>query len=76
MALSIKDQKFGKAVRKTFAKTPEIAPIPELLAIQTDSYNEFLTRGIRSVLDEFSPVVDYSGKAKLYFLDFSFVPVP
>jgi len=72
MALSIKDQKFGKAVRKTFAKTPEIAPIPELLAIQTDSYNEFLTRGIRSVLDEFSPVVDYSGKAKLYFLDFSF----
>ena len=71
MALSIRDQKFGRATRKTFAKTPEIAPIPDLLAIQTDSYNEFLTKGIRSVLDEFSPVVDYSGKAKLYFLDYN-----
>ncbi len=71
MALNIKDQKFGRAVRKTFAKTPEIAPIPDLLAIQTDSYSEFLTNGIRNVLDEFSPVVDYSGKAKLYFLDYS-----
>ncbi len=71
MALNIKDQKFGRATRKTFAKTPEIAPIPDLLAIQTESYEEFLAHGIRSVLDEFSPVVDYSGKAKLYFLDYT-----
>jgi len=49
MALNIKDQKFGRATRKTFAKTPEIAPIPDLLAIQTDSYEEFLTHGIRNV---------------------------
>ena len=69
MSLNIKKQKFGKTERYSFSTLEDIAPIPRLLDIQLDSYKNFLEHGIRSVLDDFSPVVDYSGKAKLYFLD-------
>ena len=44
---------------------------PDLLSIQKDTYKQFLATGIKEVLDEFSPVVDYSGKGKLYFLSSS-----
>ena len=76
MSLSIKKQKFGRTERYSFAKLDEIAPIPGLLDIQKDSYKNFIEHGIRSVLDEFSPVVDYSGKAKLYFLDMNLATEP
>ncbi len=69
MAVNIKKEKYGKAERYKFGKLDDVAVMPDLLGIQKASYNEFLTKGIRSVLDEFSPVVDYSGKAKLYFGD-------
>ena len=67
MALNIKKQKYGKAERYNFAKLEELAEMPDLLGIQKDSYKDFIEKGIRNVLDEFSPVVDYSGKSKLYF---------
>ena len=76
MALSLKKQKFGRTERYSFSKLDEIAPIPDLLSIQKDSYKNFIEHGIRSVLDEFSPVVDYSGKAKLYFLDINLADEP
>ena len=69
MAINIKKQKFGKVERYSFAKHEEIAEMPDLLSIQKNSYKEFMEKGIRAVLDEFSPVVDYSGKSKLYFGD-------
>ena len=67
MAISIKKEKYGRAERYNFAKHEDIAPMPDLLGIQKDSYKNFIEKGIREVLDEFSPVVDYSGKSKLYF---------
>ena len=67
MAISIKKEKYGRAERYNFAKHEEIAPMPDLLAIQKESYKNFIQNGIREVLDEFSPVVDYSLKSKLYF---------
>ena len=76
MSLNIKKQKFGKTERYSFSKLEDIAPIPGLLDIQKDSYKQFIEHGIRSVLDEFSPVVDYSGKAKLYFLDMNLATEP
>lgn len=65
----MRKQKFGKAERYTFAQLKDYIDIPPLLEIQKTSYKDFIQNGIKEVLDEFSPVVDYSGKAKLYFLD-------
>ena len=61
--------KCGKNERYTFAKLDEIAELPDLLEIQTKAYQEFLEHGIYDILQELSPITDYSGKAKLYFLD-------
>ncbi|MDD2227478.1 MAG: DNA-directed RNA polymerase subunit beta [Clostridia bacterium] len=59
---------FGKAERYSFSKIDEIVELPDFLDIQRKAYREFLETGIQDVLDEFSPIVDYSGKAKLYLL--------
>jgi len=69
MSNIMKKQKFGKAERYTFAQLKDYISIPPLLEIQKTSYEDFIQNGIKEVLDEFSPIVDYSGKAKLYFLD-------
>lgn len=65
----LKKQKFGKAERYTFAQLKDYIDIPPLLEIQKNSFKDFISNGIKEVLDEFSPIVDYSGKAKLYFLE-------
>jgi len=65
----LKEQKFGKAKRYTFAELKDYLDVPPLLEIQRRSFKDFIENGIKEVLDEFSPIVDYSGKAKLYFLE-------
>lgn len=69
MTVNVKKIKNGKAERYTFAKTDELLPMPHLLEIQKNSYHDFLTKGIKSVFDEFFPLTDYSGKAKLYITE-------
>ena len=58
----------GNNERYTFAKLKEYTPLPDLLEIQKKAYAEFLDTGIMEILKELSPITDYSGKAKLYFL--------
>ncbi|MBT3864591.1 DNA-directed RNA polymerase subunit beta [Candidatus Peregrinibacteria bacterium] len=46
------------------------AKFPNLIEIQTDSYEWYLKEGIRDLLDEVSPIQDFSGKKlELAFLD-------
>ncbi|PIR55332.1 DNA-directed RNA polymerase subunit beta [Candidatus Peregrinibacteria bacterium CG10_big_fil_rev_8_21_14_0_10_36_19] len=46
--------------------------MPNLIEIQLDSYEWFLNQGIRELLDEVSPIQDFSGKKlELHFLDHS-----
>jgi len=70
--LQLKKVKAGKRERISFARLQEIQPLPYLLEIQKDTYQKFLTDGIRRVLKEFSPIVDYNNKAELEILDFYF----
>ena len=70
----VKEVSYGKAKRFSFAKVEENAPLPYLLQIQKDPYKEFLTQGIKEVLEEVSPIVDYSDKAELYFLEHKLEP--
>ncbi|MDP2643111.1 MAG: DNA-directed RNA polymerase subunit beta [Candidatus Peregrinibacteria bacterium] len=55
--------------------TPQIdrnVLIPGLIEVQTNSYKWFLEEGIRELLDEISPIQDFSGKKlELKFLDHS-----
>ena len=56
--LNVKKVKYGKRERYKFGKIDEVLDIPYLVEIQKDSYNNFLTKGIRDVLRDFSPITD------------------
>ncbi|MBI3103346.1 DNA-directed RNA polymerase subunit beta [Candidatus Daviesbacteria bacterium] len=49
-------------IRKSWNKSSAPAPQLNLIQLQLDSYNWFLKEGIRDVLQEISPVEDFTGK--------------
>ena len=59
----------GKVTRKTFSKIKEAIELPYLVKIQKDSYDAFIREGISEVLEDFSPITDYSDHFELYFLE-------
>ncbi len=67
----VKDVKFGKTMRKSYAKYEEILEIPNMLKIQKDSYQWFLDEGLREVFRDVGTITDFSGKLELSFLDFT-----
>ncbi|MBE6945413.1 MAG: DNA-directed RNA polymerase subunit beta [Ruminococcaceae bacterium] len=72
----VRDQQFGKTVRKSYAKYAEILEMPNLLKIQKDSYQWFLDEGLREVFRDVGTITDFSGKMELTFLDFSMKDEP
>jgi len=68
------DAKFGvlgaarkRAPRKSYARIPEVLPIPNLIKVQLESYQWFQVVGLRELLDEISPIVSFNKSLKLYF---------
>lgn len=71
MPQSIHPVKYGKVERMCFSKIKDTLDIPYLIALQKDSYQQFITTGIMEVLEDFSPVVDRAGRLELHYLDFT-----
>ncbi|MBS4770135.1 DNA-directed RNA polymerase subunit beta [Carnobacteriaceae bacterium zg-ZUI240] len=64
---------YGKhRIRRSYARISEVLELPNLIEIQTDSYEWFLQEGIRDVLRDISPIEDHAGKLQLEFLDYQF----
>ena len=76
MTRNLRTEKFGKVERKTFSRTTEIQPIPDLIEIQKDSYEKFINEGIQEVFEDFSPITDFSDHFELYFLDHTLATEP
>ena len=74
--MRIKPQQLGKNVRMSFAKIDEILQMPDLLEVQKKSYKWLLEKGITEVLQDVSPIVDYSGNLAIEFVGFSIDPTP
>ncbi|MBW6431846.1 DNA-directed RNA polymerase subunit beta, partial [Patescibacteria group bacterium] len=51
-----KDQK-----RKYYRPLQSVLELPNLIEIQTNSYDWFIREGVKEVLDEVSPIIDFSG---------------
>ena len=66
----LKDLKYEKATRKTFARIGDFIGMPNLIQVQKDSYNWFIKEGLGEVLKDISPIVDYSGNLVLEFFDY------
>src|SRR5919108_490252 len=59
--------------RLNYGRIPNLVDTKDLIATQTDSFDWFLSDGLRELFDEINPITDYSGKNfELRFLDFEF----
>jgi len=58
--------------RLTFARFPEVQDLPDLTAIQRDSFNWFLTEGLKEVFRDMSPIEDFTGNLALEFAEHRF----
>jgi DNA-directed RNA polymerase subunit beta len=59
--------------KKSYAKIAHVLDIPHLIRIQVDSFEWFKAEGLRELLDEISPIEDFTGtRMKLRFRDYSF----
>ncbi|MBQ9967770.1 MAG: DNA-directed RNA polymerase subunit beta, partial [Oscillospiraceae bacterium] len=69
----VKDIMCGTTLRKSYAKHDDdtIIEIPNLLKIQKDSYERFLSEGLNEVFRDVDTITDYTGNLELTFLDFS-----
>lgn len=84
MAVNVESKMYGKHERKTFGHMKEVLDIPYFVEIPKDSFNHFITEGIKEVLRDFSPISDSDNlnmnreegdtedsRIELYFLDHS-----
>src|SRR3990172_597518 len=46
---------------KSYAKIPHVLDIPNLIRIQVDSYDWFKNEGLQELLEEISPIQDFTG---------------
>jgi len=58
--------------RLSFAKIPKVLDIPDLLIVQKDSFKWFIEEGLKEILDEISPIEDFSGRFSLEFINHFF----
>ena len=54
--------KLGKNQRMSYSKINEASEMPNLIAVQKDSYKWFLQEGLKEVLQDASPITNFSSK--------------
>ncbi|MGH9196161.1 MAG: DNA-directed RNA polymerase subunit beta, partial [Acidimicrobiia bacterium] len=53
--------------RRTFSKLQEVLPPPNLVAVQKESFDWFLSEGLSETLADISPIEDFTGNLALLF---------
>ncbi|EAG2728617.1 DNA-directed RNA polymerase subunit beta [Listeria monocytogenes] len=65
------DVKYGRhRTRRSFARISEVLELPNLIEIQTASYQWFLDEGLREMFRDISPIEDFAGNLSLEFIDY------
>ncbi|MFS0784862.1 DNA-directed RNA polymerase subunit beta [Shouchella sp. 1P09AA] len=57
--------------RRSYARINEVLDLPNLIEIQTASYQWFLDEGLREMFQDISPIQDFTGNLVLEFIDYS-----
>lgn len=68
--VNVKPVQIGRTERMSFAKIDEVIDMPNLIEVQTKSYNWFLKEGLTEVFRDVSGITDYTGNFVLDFLDY------
>jgi len=71
----IDGQNLSAVKQKTYGKLPQVLEIPNLIQVQLDSFRWFMEEGIKELLQEVSPIKDFTGqKMELSFTGYEFRP--
>ncbi len=57
--------------RKSYARIPDVLPLPNLIQTQLDSYEWFQEEGLRELFDEISPIESFNGNLELHLPGFN-----
>ena len=66
----IRPVKSGKGIRMSYSRQQEVLGMPNLIEVQRDSHEWFLSTGLKEVLEDISPIEDYAQNLSLEFVDF------
>lgn len=69
-------EKYGVTDRVSFSRNENVLGLPNLIGIQTDSFDWFVKKGIKEVFEDISPIKDYAGSLVLEFVDYYFEENP
>jgi DNA-directed RNA polymerase subunit beta len=67
------ERKSPYAPRKNYAVLPEILGVPNLIQVQLDSFRWFQEEGLKALLEEISPIKDFTGnRQEISFIGYEF----
>ncbi len=66
----VKPKKLGTVTRMNFDKLEDVLEMPDIIEVQKKSYKWFLDEGLREVLNDVSPITDYSGNLSIELVDY------
>ena len=61
---------YGHRKRRNYARISEVLELPNLIEIQTKSYDWFLKEGLLEMFRDISPIEDFTGNLSLEFVDY------
>ncbi|MDD9138110.1 DNA-directed RNA polymerase subunit beta [Fructobacillus sp. CRL 2054] len=63
--------KYGKyRTRRSYSKIKEVLDLPNLIEVQTASYQWFLDEGIKEMFNDIMPIEDFQGNLSLEYVDY------
>jgi len=63
--------KYGKTrERRNYSRVKSNVELPDLIEVQTSSFEWFLENGLKELFDDISPITNFNGNVELYFKDF------
>ena len=66
--MNYKNVNYGKkSVRRNYSKIRTEVELPDLIEIQTKSFDWFVNEGLRELFADISPITSFNGELKLYF---------
>jgi len=75
ISIAVENNALPVAKIKNYARLPQVLEIPNLIQVQLDSFRWFMEQGIKDLLQEVSPIKDFTGgKMELSFTGYEFRP--
>lgn len=73
--MNYKNVKYGKTrERRNYSRVKANVELPNLIEVQTESFDWFLETGLKELFRDISPITNFNGNVELYFGDFELEP--